>query len=415
MSAPTIEDMRQTIAAIEHYGSISGAARAMGLARQTVQSRYKIALTAARQGKLGTDAVIPGFEISRVSEGPRGKTIEQRPERGDVFEMPSTHGLGKMTVAVGPDGRVERQWLRATPGAIDYDAFADRLYEKYSAIDFKLPEIPEPKESADANLNFVGLGDLHYGLRISGREVGGEDWGIEKADRLYRRAFGDLMGETTPAKQCVLMVGGDVTHQNDGTNRTPNSGHILDVDGTFTDAVEAAQEFILEAALMAAQVHQEVEVAFIKGNHDEESITAVGSFLRGAFRGHNRITVTPPRKRTWVRQHGLTMLACAHGDKMKPALLPGFMAAEHPDMWGATRFRYGHTFHVHHKTKQVDEMHGVCLVTHQCPAPRDSWHYYMAFLSGRSFEATTYHMQKGYRGTMMEPVMPEYIQQRGAA
>jgi len=52
MSAPTIEDMRQTIAAIEHYGSISGGGQGRwGLARQTVQSRYKIAMIAARQGK----------------------------------------------------------------------------------------------------------------------------------------------------------------------------------------------------------------------------------------------------------------------------------------------------------------------------------------------------------------------------
>lgn len=417
MSIPQLDPavIRQTWDAFVASGHNQVAtAKALGIARSTLQNRLRHAVQLAKAGKLGTDAVIPGFEISRISEGPRGKTIEQKPAKGEVFEMPATHGIGKMTVAVGADGRVERQWLRAMPGAVDYDAFAARMEEKYSSIAFRLPEIPAPTVAIDEHLNFFGLGDLHYGLRISGREVGGEDWNIAKADKVYRDAFSHLMAATPPAGKCVLMVGGDVTHQNDATNRTPKSNHILDVDGTYTDAVEAAQDFILDVAMMAAQVHHEVEVAFIHGNHDQESIVAVASFIRGVFRDHPRISVTPPRKRVWVRRHGLTMIASVHGDTMKPELLPAFMSAEHAEMWGATKFRFGHTFHVHHKTKLVDEMNGVCLVTHQCPAPRDSWHYYMAFLSGRSFEFATYHTTKGYRGGLMEQILPQYTTERGA-
>lgn len=391
--------------ASQAHGTHGDAARSLGLVETTYKSRLSRAKEMARQGLLGTDAVLPGFEISRISEGPRGTTVEQRPERGGAFVLPDTHSLGKITFTVGPDGKVERQHVRAMPTVLDHDALIERIQAKYESLNFIIPSLPAPEKTDGESLNFFGLGDMHWGLRISAQEVGGEEWNIAKANRVYRSSFSKLMGRTPGSQKCVLMFGGDVTHQNDSSNMTKKSHHILDVDGTFQDAVEAAQEYGLDAALWAAQRHDDVELAFIRGNHDEESIVSVASFLRGAFRDNPRVTVTMPRNRVWVRQYGLNMLAGIHGDMMKPAQLPGVMAAEYAEMWGQTKFRYGHTFHVHHKTKLADEMGGVYLVSHQSPAPKDFWHYHMGFLSGRSFEVSMYHHDNGFQGSLLEPII----------
>ncbi len=70
--------------------------------------------------------------------------------------------------------------------------------------------------------------------------------------------------------------------------------------------------------------------------------------------------------------------------------MPAIMAHRRAADWGASQFRYAHTFHIHHSSKFATEGNGVITETHQAPIPQDAWHYGAGFLSGRSLQGITY-------------------------
>src|SRR5690606_37401359 len=97
----------------------------------------------------------------------------------------------------------------------------------------------------------------------------------------------------------------------------------------------------------------------------------------------------------FYHQLGEVMLAATHGHEAKLRDMPQIMASRRPEMWGATRYRFAHGFHVHHKSGFIAEGGGVVCESHQAPIPQDAWHYGAGFVSGRSLQTITYHSQMG--------------------
>ena len=75
--------------------------------------------------------------------------------------------------------------------------------------------------------------------------------------------------------------------------------------------------------------------------------------------------------------------------------MPLIMANRVPEAWAASRHRYLHGFHIHHKTKHIFEGGGVIAETHQSPVAQDAYHYGRGYLSGRSMQSITYHREHG--------------------
>ena len=111
------EELKAAVQALADHGTQVAAAIALGLPRGTFQGRLR---TAAQKGlMLSHPPAMPGFEITKVTtesdaDGNKvGEFITQKQEHGDVFEMPATHFLGKMTVQRDADGRIVQDWIRA--------------------------------------------------------------------------------------------------------------------------------------------------------------------------------------------------------------------------------------------------------------------------------------------------------------
>ncbi len=84
------------------------------------------------------------------------------------------------------------------------------------------------------------------------------------------------------------------------------------------------------------------------------------------------------------------MLAFHHGHKLKPAALPGWFAAKHSVMWGATTARYGHSGHQHH-LHEKDEM-GMRWMQHPTLAASDAYSARGGWLSPREAIGITYDL-----------------------
>jgi len=88
------------------------------------------------------------------------------------------------------------------------------------------------------------------------------------------------------------------------------------------------------------------------------------------------------------------MLGATHGHETKIKDLPGVMAADRGEMWGRTKARYAHGFHIHHTTTG-GETGGASYETHETPSPRDEWHQGNPFRARRALPLVTYHKDHG--------------------
>jgi hypothetical protein len=98
-------------------------------------------------------------------------------------------------------------------------------------------------------------------------------------------------------------------------------------------------------------------------------------------------------------RHGLNLIGVAHGDGAKIESLPGIMAADRPEDWGATYYRTWVTGHIHHKTRFVGKEYVGCTVeSFRTLAPKDAWHNHRGYRSGQSLSCITYDAEYGEVG-----------------
>lgn len=406
-------EYQRRIEALNSSATIREAADACGLAYEAMKSFAK---RAARKGQLGYKPTLPGYEIAETktqldSEGRiKLQSITQRPEKPtDPFQMPDGFNIARLSTNVDGAGRINQQWVIAKPGERDPVELANKIKEIFNELTFEVPYVQEPETTDTDCLSFFPVPDLHMGLYCWGKEVGGENWHLDKADIVYRKAFSDLVGMTPANDTAIILFGGDQIHSDSSNNKTPNSGHSLDVDGRYERVIHVTCEMAVHMIAQALQKHERVIVRVLKGNHDPHASTALAFFLHATFKNNERVTIDVSPDLYWTFKWGSVMLAATHGHTVKANKLPGIMAARWPEMWGQTQHRFGHSFHIHHREKYLDEDGGAVVETHQSPAPQDNYNYGAGFLSGRSLRSIVYHKKFGEHGGSVRPIIAEDV------
>lgn len=372
----------------------SATATAHGVSRETVQRHVRLA---AERGLIDTSPVMPGYAIKSVaSKTADGAWVKQTKEHGEPFTMPEGHALKGVSALVDSEGRIIQAWHKtgAERNPVDLAetlkaAFAD--YEPYAE-----PVAPPPY-CDEQLLNLIPCNDWHVGMFAWRRETDA-NWDLKIAEREIGRSIEDAIARSPRAGTAIVLGGGDLTHADNHNNETERSRNKLDVDGRHSKVVEVAGRLMARTVDAALKHNDRVIVRNLKGNHDKETATAVAWFLSAWYRNEPRVCVDLDQSLFFYHQHGLVMLAATHGHEVKLRDMPQLMASRRPEMWGATRYRYAHGFHVHHKSGFITEGGGVVAESHQAPIPQDAWHYGAGFVSGRSLQAITYHASMGEVG-----------------
>ena len=395
MSIPALDDeqLREAAKVWEECGrNWAEAARRLGVAsRATVQNRVR---QAARKGFLSATPVLPGFQISRISTGPRGETVEQKPETTEEpFEAPLGFTPKKVTYHV-KDGNVVQSWPRFSPDDKSLEEIAEAL--KAAFVDYEPPRLPtQPPASPDEDtLTLYPLSDLHVGLQTWARETE-SDWDLKIAERVIGETIDKVVARSPSSAQGVVLIGGDVTHADNNTNQTPRSGNLLDVDGRYQKIIGVTAHLMVRVIDAALTRNLNILVRVLKGNHDEHTSVAIAYFLAAWYRSEPRVTVDLDPSLFWWHRFGSVMLGATHGHTVKIEKMPGIMAHRRAEDWGLTRFRYVHGFHLHKSEKFATEGNGVISEIHQAPVPKDAWAYGAGYLSGRSLNSITYHREFG--------------------
>jgi hypothetical protein len=396
MPTPPLTDelAGEAVAALKQHGTKGGAARALGLDPKTYRNRLKIA--AQRGMMLDVAPAMPGFRVSRVNEGPNGRSVEQKPEHGPMFEMPPGHVLKGVSALVDEDGREIVKWYKTKEGQFDPTQLVAWIKDAYKDVRPARTIKAPPAVRADL-LTLVPCADWHIGMFAWGKEVG-QNWDLKIAERTIGAAIEDVILRSPPSAEAIVLGGGDLMHADNKENQTAKSGNALEVDGRWPKVLQAAGRLAVRTIDAARRRHKHVIVRILPGNHDEHSAIAIAYFLLAYYRNDKRVTVDVDPSLFFWHRFGRVLIGATHGHTVKIAKMPAIMAHRRAADWGATRFRYVHGFHLHHSAKTATEGEGVITEIHQAPIPQDAWHFGSGFLSGRSVAAITYHREFGEIG-----------------
>lgn len=266
---------------------------------------------------------------------------------------------------------------------------------------------PGPVDMVDSGILTVWpLYDLHAGMLADSAETRGDDYDLTlfKSDLLS--AVGRLNSRVPSGGHALMIFGGDTLHTNDYTNKTPRHGHDLDADSRFEKITDIAIEAICHAIEEVASRNARVSVVVLRGNHDESSHIVLKAALKQRYRDATRIqfpvVLGAARSDIFWTQHGNTMIAAHHGDKMKPQTL-AMICADQCGFWSNTRHRVILTGHRHHL--RVEDMPGVSHYTMRAFAPADA--YGANFGGVRGLQAMVFDDKQGLTAQFHDSVWRE--------
>ena len=233
--------------------------------------------------------------------------------------MKPTHG----TVQVDENGKVTRAWIRGDSNEYWQEQILEAIskvqplptvVERYEAIRFKsLLEIPL------FDMHF-GVADLEYYLDVQ-REV------IEHIERGHEKI--------------VFAIGSDLFHNNDHRGRTAKGTFIEGVD--MCKAYDDALKFYIPLIESALSCSVDVEIVYIKGNHDESPSYFFCRHLKSLFPTVKfNLDFQEKKIVTWEE----VFIGYTHGDKGKSAI-PMVFIAKYPMEWAKSKVKEIHTGHLH--------------------------------------------------------------------
>lgn len=368
----------EKLKAIEEHGSQRLAAKALGLNQRGIWA----ALQAVKK-KAAQHGYAPESDIQHVI--PEGFALN------GVSDM-RTNSEGKP------------QWLKYSA---DKEAQEEAARLALEALCEDIPRakpLPPPKHTQADLCNTVIITDYHMGMLSWPKETG-DDWNLEIAERTLTGCFGQMMYSAPEAETCVIAQLGDFLHSDGILPITPTSHNVLDQDGRFSKIVGVAIKALRRIIDMALSKHSRVHVIMAEGNHDITSSIWLRAMFAALYEDEQRVTVDDSVLPYYAYQHGQTMIGFHHGHLRKPAALHGVFAAGFPEMWGSTKYRYGHCGHMHH-TQSKEDM-GITITQHPTLSAKDAYAARGGWFAERKAACITYHKDHGQVGIVN--VTPEMV------
>lgn len=258
--------------------------------------------------------------------------------------------------------------------------------------------MPAPAWVDEEHCNIIPVGDPHFGLYAWSREAGA-DFDLDIAERLTVGSVDALMSRAPAADEAWLVNLGDAFHADDQTNATPTNKHALDVDGRWPKIQQVGARIMRRVINILLQRHNRVVVKNVRGNHDSHSGYALALILSAYYENEPRVEVDLEPGAFWYRSFGNTLVGVCHGHTVKKfGDLPGIMATDRPQEWGAARHRRWMVGHHHHS--RIEEFRGCVVEVFRTLAPADAWAHSSGYRSDRSLDLITIHKDKGERARL---------------
>lgn len=315
------------------------------------------------------------------------------PEHDMTRIVPDGFRLRGTSTLYNKEGQIAMQWVKSQ---VDQDAQLRFMREAMEAMSEEVkglcPPTPAPVVSMSDILTVYPMGDPHFGM-LALAEESGANFDIKIAERDTNAAI-DRLVQTAPYSERALLLNlGDMLHADNSSNRTPTSGHPLDVDTRHAKVFQTAVKSMVYAIRRLLEKHKHVDVWMMPGNHDKDSAFPLAICLSAFFDREPRVNVCLSPAHYRYMKFGQVLIGSTHGDGAKVVDLPGIMAFDRAKEWGETVHRYWYCGHIHHKTAK--EYPGVLIETFRTLAPRDAWHASKGYRAGQDMNCIVLHKEHG--------------------
>lgn len=250
----------------------------------------------------------------------------------------------------------------------------------------------KPKSTLSDLCSMYAITDYHLGMMSWGEETGA-DWDMKIAEDSILAWFQSAISSTPDSKYAVLANIGDFMHWDGLDAVTPASKHVLDADTRFQKLIRVAIRIWRKVIPMLLEKHEQVYVIMADANHDESGEAWLREMLHAFYEHEPRVTVDNTADTYYCYEHGSVSLFFHHGHKRKVANIDTVFAAKFRDVFGRTKFSYGHMGHLH--SVDVKETNLMIVEQHRTLAAPDAYASRGGWMSGRDAKVITYHKDYG--------------------
>lgn len=379
------------------WGSYKGAARALGLDRNTVRSRLQ------RLALKDKGAPPPeGFKVTKVAQRGDGSVIavQSKPAPEEAFAKPVPHGheVKGVSTLFGADGEVVGQWVKTRQAEVSQDELLEAVASHMERYVFAQPDVKlvAPGSPSSKLCNVFAWGDPHIGLLSHARETG-RNFDLKIATRNLQRSAEVLVQRAPIAREAVFLEVGDLWHAENDKQLTPRGGNKLDVDGRKTKILEEGLACTRGMINLLLATHQHVTIVLVPGNHDPDLALITRLWLAAVYEANERVTILDNANPWMYHRFGDNLFGFNHGDKkVKPQELGEMFLVDRSRDAGECRHRRFFTGHVHHKN--VGEFRWGRWESFNSLCAPDFWHHSEGYRSERACEVITFHETFGEQG-----------------
>jgi len=301
------------------------------------------------------------------------------------------------TTLLGPDGETKLQWVWRF---LTEDQLEEKLREAFAALKEKIPKPslnikPLKAQRTDDLLNLHIVTDYHLGMK-AWREEAGEDWDLSIAEDLFIKWLTKAIENAPAAETGVLAQLGDFLHWDGLEAVTPTNKHVLDADTRFQKVARVAIRILRRVISLMLLKYEKVHFIVADANHDPASGVWLREMFAAFYDDEKRISVDNSSGTYYCYEHGLTSLFFHHGHKKRVNTVGDVFVSMFREVFGRTKYSYGHLGHLHHK--HLLESNLMIVEQHRTMAAKDAYAARSGYLSGRGAEVITYSKRFGEVG-----------------
>lgn len=319
------------------------------------------------------------------------------PEYGLNSPIPEGHRIRRVSELTDAEGNVKATWKSYEPEAKQEEKskLEEFAYTLIGSVKGKYkPKKYKGKIQEDNKLlTSIIIGDAHLGMLAHSKETGDEDYGLEDTVNDLKNAINYLVGSAPKSQVGVLVNLGDFTHANGIAPLTPASGHVLDVDKTFSDVIDSSADVIRFAVDRMLKKFPEVWIINQRGNHDPDAALWLNKLIEAYYEKEDRVLIFDNNYKFMNFTWGRNFVSTHHGDRMNFQRWYETLTRDYREEWGNSLFTFGWQGHIHHETKK--EIGGAVFESFQTLVAPDKWHKSMGYGAGRSMTSLTLHKELG--------------------
>ncbi len=290
-------------------------------------------------------------------------------------------------------GQTVLQWYKTRANENALKNFIESAISSVAEGVIEVNPLPEPATVDNELISCYIVTDYHLGSMALNVENNQGNWDLSIAEDMLVKWIDEAIVLTPNAETAVLAQMGDFLHFDGLVAMTNKSGHVLDTDTVFSEIVAVATRLLIYIIQRLLVKHKTVHVLLMEGNHDESSSVWLREMFYQLFKNEPRVTVDKTSKPYYCFEHGQVSLFFHHGHLTKLNNLPFVFASIFREVYGRTKYSYGHAGHYHHA--KLIENNMMVLEQHQTLPPKDRYSSRHGYGADRSGQIVTYNKNKG--------------------